>query len=69
MITAYFRQMWYHYRKPYKVYPIEKSPDGAYKEPEQLPKGKRDFQPKGQKVKKFPEENFTTKRHTLSIWV
>ena len=43
MITAYFRQLWYRYAMPYKVYPIEKSPDGTYEKPEQLPKGKREF--------------------------
>ena len=54
---------------PYKVYPIEKSPDGTYEKPEQLPKGKREFAAEAPKSKKFPEENFETKRHTLSIWV
>lgn len=54
---------------PYRVYPIEKSSDGAYEKPEQLPKGKHEFVAKAPKTEKFPEENFETKKHTLSIWV
>ena len=69
MITAYLRQTGYHLRRPYRVEPIERSPDSTYEEPEQLPKGKRELPERPKKAEKFPDRIFKSKGHILSIWV
>ncbi len=69
MISAYIRQMRHYYRRPYKVYPIDKTPERFHEYPNQSQKGKRDFIRKHANSKNFPEENFKSKGHLLSIWV